>query len=151
MSVNGFAIFSSLRDCCFGDFWRLCQYSRWVRGPRVPMHSRAAIHRNVTVVSARNCSARRTLNSSPLRRSCRSFSVQPSPFLPVVPPSASLGHLGQQLLAKLLVALKPDTAQGLVFLVPFPGAPGFLVIPEDRLASLSPIHQVINGPRIFHS
>ena len=26
-----------------------------------------------------------------------------------------------------------------------------LVIPEDRLAPVSPVHQVINGARIFHS
>jgi len=41
VSVNGFAMFLSLRDCCLDDFSRLCQHSKRVRCPRVPMHSRA--------------------------------------------------------------------------------------------------------------
>ncbi len=56
-----FCYILSLRDCCLSDFSRLCQYAKSVRCPRVPMHGRAAIHRNVTVVSARSSSASRSL------------------------------------------------------------------------------------------
>ena len=53
VSVNGIDIFH-LRFAVFGDVWRACQYSKWVRYPRVPMHSRSAIHFSVTLVSARS-------------------------------------------------------------------------------------------------
>ncbi len=74
-----FCYILSLRDGCLGDFSRLCQYSKWVRCPRAPMHSRAVIHRNVTAVLARSL--------RPL------FGALPQ-FLRIVQLSASLGQKG---------------------------------------------------------
>ena len=48
----------------FSGFFRPRQYSRCVRGPRVPMRNRSAIHLSVTVVSTRSRCANRTFPDS---------------------------------------------------------------------------------------
>ncbi len=88
----------------FGRFLAVLPIQQMGQMSARPMHSRAAIQRNVTVVSARSRSASRSLNLTPLRRS-RGFSpsspcaseprgLAPPPALrrssPIPPHSATL-------------------------------------------------------------